>query len=148
MQPGLVKASRGAVIKPAITLDEALNNTYDMIVLPGGQPGATNLENDPRIIKLVQTMAAQDKFTAAVCAAPRVLAAAGTLKGKQVTCYPGTFKTGDFDNVTVTNDAVVDAGKVITSRGPGTAMDFALMLIEKLEGRAVRDKVEAGLVRP
>lgn len=119
-----------------------------MIVLPGGQPGATNLENDPRIIKLVQTMAAQGKFTAAVCAAPRVLAAAGTLKGKQVTCYPGTFKTGDFDNVTVTNDAVVDAGKVITSRGPGTAMDFALMLIEKLEGRAVRDKVEAGLVRP
>lgn len=148
LQPGLVRASRGAVIKPTMTLDEALNNSYDMIVLPGGQPGATYLEKDSRIIKLIQSMAAQDKYTAAVCAAPKVLATAGVLKGKGATCYPGTFASGDFEDVTVTNDVIVDAGKVITSRGPGTAMDFALALIEKLEGKAVRDKVEAGLVRP
>ena len=147
LQPGLVKASRGAVIQPDTTLDEALKHDYDMIVLPGGQPGATHLEKDPRIIKLVQQMAANNKYTAAICAAPKVLATAGILANKSATCYPGTFSSNDFDNVTVTDNTVEEAGMVITSRGPGTAMDFTLTLIEKLKGKTVRDKVEAGLVR-
>lgn len=145
--PGLVTASRGAVVQPGTTLDEALKHEYDMVVLPGGQPGATHLENDPRIIKLVQDMAAQGKYTTAICAAPRVLATAGILTNKSVTCYPGTFNSNDFEGVTVTGNTVEDAGMVVTSRGPGTAMDFTLTLIEKLKGKAVRDKVEAGLVR-
>lgn len=145
LKPGLVKASRGAQLQPSMTLDEALATEYDMVVLPGGQPGATHLENDPRITRLVQSMAANGKYVSAICAAPKVLASAG-IQGN-VTCYPGTFQTGDFESVTVTGNAVEQAGKVITSRGPGTAMDFALTLIEKLEGRDVRDKVEAGLVR-
>jgi len=130
-----------------MTLDEALAFEYDMLVLPGGQPGATHLEKDPRITGLVQSMAADDKYVSAICAAPKVLASAGILTNNKVTCYPGTFQTGDFESVTVTGTAVEEAGKVITSRGPGTAMDFALTLIEKLEGRDIRDKVEAGLVR-
>ncbi len=144
---GPVKCSRGTVLVPDTTLDEALKHDYDMLVLPGGQPGATHLEQDPRIPALLKKMAAAGKFTAAICAAPKVLAVAGLLDGKRATHYPGTLDAGSFPEIHLDTRAVVQDGRVITSRGPGTAMDFALALIELLAGKAVRDKVEAGLVR-
>lgn len=143
---GSVKASRGVMLVPDMTLDEALKRDYDLIALPGGMPGMTNLKNDPRILGLLKTMAEQGKYTTAICASPAVLAEAGLLTGKQATSYPGFL-----DNVSdVTLDAapVVRDGKVVTSRGPGTAMDFALELVEILAGKAKRDEVEAALQRP
>lgn len=140
-----VRASRGTVLVPDTTLDEALKHTYDMVVLPGGQPGTNNLKADARIIALTWQMAKQGKYVAAVCAAPSVLATAGVLEGKRATSFPGAL--GGFPSVQLENAAVVEDGKVITSRGPGTAMDFALTLVEKLEGRAKRDEVEAALQR-
>jgi len=88
-------------------------------------------------------MANSEKFTAAICAAPKVLANAGILNGKKATSYLGFLETEK--NTKISNDAV--DGKVITSRGPGTAMDFALTLIESLGGKEKRDEVEKGLVR-
>jgi 4-methyl-5(b-hydroxyethyl)-thiazole monophosphate biosynthesis len=146
LKPGIVKASRGVQLVPDVTLDVALQAHYDMVVLPGGMPGATHLKHDPRIIGLVKQMAAAGKYTAAICAAPMVLAEAGVLDGRRATSYPG-FLDG-LPGVTLSADAVVRDGSVLTSRGPGTAMDFALTLIETLAGRARRDEVEAGLVRP
>lgn len=146
LKPGIVKASRGVQLVPDVTLDVALQEQYDMVVLPGGMPGAAHLKDDPRIIRLLQQMAAAGKYTAAICAAPMVLAEAGVLAGKRATSYPG-FLDG-LPGVTVRAEAVVQDGTVLTSRGPGTAMDFALALIEVLAGRARRDEVEAGLVRP
>lgn len=146
LKPGIVKASRGVQLVPDVTLDVALQDRYDMVVLPGGMPGATHLKDDPRIIGLVRQMAAAGHYTAAICAAPMVLAEAGVLAGKRATSYPG-FLDG-LPGVTVSADAVVQDGGVFTSRGPGTAMDFALALVEALAGRAKRDEVEAGLVRP
>ncbi|MFN3545052.1 MAG: DJ-1 family glyoxalase III [Thiobacillus sp.] len=146
LKPGIVKASRGVQLVPDVTLDVALQDPYDMVVLPGGMPGATHLRDDPRIIGLLKQMAAAGKYTAAICAAPSVLAAAGVLAGKRATSYPG-FLDG-IAGVVVRPEPVVQDGGVITSRGPGTAMDFALALIEALVGRAKRDEVEAGLVRP
>ena len=116
-----------------------------MVVLPGGQPGTNNLKADARIIKLVQRMAADDCFVCAVCAAPSVLATAGLLDGKHATSFPGSLAA--FPKVLRQPKAVVEDGKLITSRGPGTAMDFALTLVERLVGKAKRDEVEAGLVR-
>jgi 4-methyl-5(b-hydroxyethyl)-thiazole monophosphate biosynthesis len=144
---GPVRGSRGTVLVPDMTLDEALRQDYDMLALPGGQPGATNLEKDARILALLKTMAAAGKYTTAICAAPKALAVAGVLDGKRATGYPGSVDPGEFPAVRLESGAVVRDGTVITSRGPGTAMDFALALIEVLAGRAVRDKVEAGLVR-
>ncbi len=149
LAPGPVTCSRGTVIVPDKTLDEALKRDYDMVVLPGGQPGATHLEKDPRIIQLLQTMAHAQKYTAAICAAPKVLAVAGLLKGKRATAYPGTLENVTQDGLQIEPHAsVVTDGKVLTSRGPGTAMDFALELIKVLVGQKKRDEVEAGLVRP
>jgi 4-methyl-5(b-hydroxyethyl)-thiazole monophosphate biosynthesis len=145
LDAGPVKASRGTVLVPDTTLDDALKHAYDMVVLPGGQPGTNNLKADARIIALTWQMAQQGKYVAAVCAAPAVLAAAGVLDGKRATSFPGAL--GGFPRVQLENAAVVEDGKVITSRGPGTAMDFALTLVEKLEGRARRDEVEAALQR-
>jgi 4-methyl-5(b-hydroxyethyl)-thiazole monophosphate biosynthesis len=146
LQSGVVKASRGVQLVPDVTLDIALQDDYDMVVLPGGMPGAANLKGDARILALLKKMAAEGKYTAAICAAPMVLAEAGVLDGKQATSYPG-FLDGQ-SGVTVSTAAVVQDGKVLTSRGPGTAMDFALALVETLMGADKRQQVEAALVRP
>lgn len=147
LQPGIVKASRGVLLQPDTTLDEAMQHDYDMIVLPGGMPGAKYLAEDPRIIQLLQNMAANGKYTAAICAAPFVLRDAGLLDGKTATSYPGVLDKQPAGGMHYSADAVVADGKIITSRGPGTAMDFALTLIEMLSGKSCRAEVEAGLVR-
>lgn len=147
LEEGPVTASRGVVLLPQMTLEQALERDYDMVVLPGGMPGASNLENDLRLRELLRTMAVDGKFTAAICAAPRVLASAGVLSGKRATSYPGHLDQMDLPDVEYRQEAVVQDGKVITSRGPGTAMDFALHLVEQLVGREKRNEVEAGLQR-
>jgi 4-methyl-5(b-hydroxyethyl)-thiazole monophosphate biosynthesis len=146
LKPGIVTASRGVQLVPDVALDVALQDEYDMVALPGGMPGASNLKNDVRIIELLKKMASAGQYTAAICAAPMVLAEAGVLNGKRATCYPG-FLDG-LPDVRVGEGAVVQDGRVLTSRGPGTAMDFALMLVEVLSGVEKRQQVEAALVRP
>lgn len=142
-----VKGSRGTVLIPDMTLDEALGNTFDMVVLPGGLPGSDNLNNDPRIHTLLKELHAQGKYTAAICAAPKVLANAGLLTNKQATSYPGVLDKMQVPDMSYINAPVVQDDKVITSRGPGTAMDFTLTLIELLVGEVTKNQVEAGLVR-
>jgi len=143
-----VRASRGVVLVPDTDLDTALRSDYDMVVLPGGLPGADHLDNDLRVRALLRKMAESGRFTAAICAAPKVLASAGLLAGRQATGYPGVLDALGLTDTTLSSEPVVTDGKVITSRGPGTAMDFALTLIEELVGKEKRDEVEAKLVRP
>ncbi len=142
-----VTASRGVVLIPDADLDQVLDDDFDMIVLPGGLPGADNLDNDPRIHQLLRRMQDKGKYTAAICAAPKVLANAGLLADRQATSYPGVIDAMDLPSTRVLEQAVVIDGKVITSRGPGTSMDFALALIEQLAGFEVRESVETSLVR-
>ncbi|MCI0507674.1 MAG: DJ-1/PfpI family protein, partial [Gammaproteobacteria bacterium] len=142
-----VRASRGTVLLADKTLDQALQQNYDMVVLPGGLPGADHLNSDPRILKLLANMADKNKITAAICAAPKVLASAGLLSGKRATAFPGVLEKLGLPDTSIVNDPVVIDGNVITSRGPGTAMDFALQLIEVLTGKDKRNSVEAALQR-
>jgi protein deglycase len=148
LDSGPVKASRGTVLLPDTTLDLVADQDFDMVALPGGMPGAENLKNDARVKALLQRLAGSGKFTAAICAAPIALAEAGLLEGRRATSYPGFLDKMSVAGMAYTADAIVVDGKVITSRGPGTAMDFALELISLLAGEDVRRKVEAGLVRP
>lgn len=147
LQAGPVKASRGITLVPDTTLDAVMDQAFDMMVLPGGLPGADNLDADPRIHELLKRLNQQGKFTAAICAAPKVLAGAGLLQGRRATSYPGVLDNMDLPQVDVQLERVISDDRVITSRGPGTAMDFALELIEQLSGRETRDQVEQGLVR-
>ena len=117
-----------------------------MVVLPGGMGGTNALAADARVAKLLGDMAAAGKHVCAICAAPLVLAKAGQLQGKTFTAYPGVVDEA-VSGGTNTGAAVEIDGNIITSRGPGTAMDFALHLVEALAGRDTRDKVEKGLVR-
>ncbi|PVV14974.1 MAG: DJ-1 family protein [gamma proteobacterium symbiont of Ctena orbiculata] len=142
-----VKASRGITLVPDTSLDAVLDEEFDMLVLPGGLPGADHLDADPRIHALLKRLNKQGKYTAAICAAPKVLAGAGLLDGRRATSYPGVLDKMDLPQVDVQLESVISDDRVITSRGPGTAMDFALELIEKLSGSETRDQVEQGLVR-
>jgi len=142
-----VQCSRKTVIVADCTLDDALNEEYDMVVLPGGLPGADYLNDDLRIKNLLQKMAKEEKYTAAICAAPKVLGNAGLLKGKKATAYPGVLEKLSLDDLILVDEPVSQDGKVITSKGPGTAMEFALTLIELLVGKPGRDTVESALHR-
>lgn len=143
-----VKASRGTVLVPDTHLDAVLANTYDMVALPGGLPGADHLNADPRIHALLHRQAAEGRYIAAICAAPKVLASAGLLDGKHATSFPGALEGIAVNDLHYEEKPVVEDGRIITSRGPGTAMDFALTLVERLAGREARDRVEGPLQRP
>lgn len=143
-----IKASRGVMLIADTTLDDALLQDYDLVALPGGLPGADYLNEDPRIQKLLKKMAAENKYTAAICAAPKILASAGLLENKRATAFPGTLEKLELSTTQIENNPVVQDEYVITSRGPGTAIDFTLTLIESLSGRDKRLEVEAGLQRP
>jgi 4-methyl-5(b-hydroxyethyl)-thiazole monophosphate biosynthesis len=142
-----VTASRGVRLIPDTALDAVLGESFDMIVLPGGAAGADNLDRDPRIHRLLQQMAENGKFTAAICAAPKVLAGAGLLHDRQATGFPGVLEGLDLPRTDLLEKAVVTDGRLITSRGPGTAMDFTLELIGLLQGPERRQEVEERLVR-
>ena len=142
----IIRASRGVTLVADALLAEVRAGDFDMIALPGGR-GADRLDRDPKVRELLTAMAADGKFVAAVCAAPKVLAHAGLLRGRRATCFPGAITDARAAGVTLEDAPVVQDGKVITSRGPGTAMDFALTLVEALAGRTRRAEVEAALVR-
>ncbi|MCB2262624.1 MAG: DJ-1/PfpI family protein [Candidatus Thiosymbion ectosymbiont of Robbea hypermnestra] len=144
---GPVRASRNTVLVPDTLLEAVMDQGFDMIVLPGGLPGAQHLDQDERVHTLLRRQRAADRFTAAICAAPKVLAGAGLLDGKSATGYPGVITLDDFPGIRLVDAPVAVDGKLITSRGPGTAMDFALQLIESLVGKAKRDEVETALVQ-
>ena len=126
-------------------LDEA--RTFDAIILPGGQPGADNLAADSRVLKRLQDQSLAGRWIAAICAAPKVLAAAELLKGRRITHFPGALSDEETEGVEVVDEPVVVDGNLITGRGPGVAIDFALEVVEQLEGREARDAVESKLAR-
>jgi 4-methyl-5(b-hydroxyethyl)-thiazole monophosphate biosynthesis len=147
LEPGPVTGSRLTVLVPDSTLDAERESDFDMIVLPGGLPGAENLDADHRIHAMLRRNQSEGRFIAAICAAPKILAGAGLLNGRSATGYPGILNASELPGVKLLEEPVVVDDKIVTSRGPGTAMDFALRLIELLAGSERRQRVEAALVR-
>lgn len=122
-------------------LSEITENDFDAIILPGG-PGHRNLLNSSAVLELVKKFDKNKKLVAAICAAPAVLAKAGILEEKIATIYPGMES-----QIPKPRDAkVIVAGNVVTSRSPGTALDFALKLAEILAGKNVAARIRTGLV--
>lgn len=122
------------------------NDKYDAIVLPGGMPGTENLRNDKRLISIIKSVSSSGGITAAICAAPIVLAEAGLLKNRKFTCYPG-FESRIRDGEFLPEPVLVD-GNVITGRGAGTAVPFALKLVEILAGSAKSIEISNSIMWP
>src|SRR5262245_2302943 len=140
-----VTGSHGIRLAADTPLAALAEQDFDMVALPGGIPGAEHLKKDPLVTDLVRRMHGKGRPVAAICAAPMVLEVAGVLDGRRATSYPGFL--ADAAKTQVVGDAVVVDGGVITSRGPGTALDFALTLVEALEGTATRRAIESRLER-
>lgn len=142
-----VTASRGTRVVADTSVDEVLEQDFDMVVLPGGLPGADHLDADDRIHGILQRAAENDRPIGAICAAPKVLASGGLLDHKKATAYPGVLDPKSLGSTQITDAAVQQDGNILTSRGPGTAMDFALEIIACLAGADKRNEVEAALLR-
>ena len=121
---------------------------FDMVALPGGLPGATHLNDEPLIHAILKRTYQNNRAVAAICAAPLVLANAGLLASKTATCYPGTINPEDWLDIHFVEDTVVIDDRVLTSRGPGTAIEFALAIIAYLCDIPTRDKVASALLLP
>jgi 4-methyl-5(b-hydroxyethyl)-thiazole monophosphate biosynthesis len=125
-----VQGAHGLDFYASMGVEEALENQWDAVICPGGLPGSHNLQSTPLVLQLLRTQKARGGIIAAICAAPIVLAEAKVLAGVRVTCYPG-FED-QLGKVSYCEDDVVDDNDVITSRGVGTALKFALKLVERI----------------
>lgn len=140
-----VTGSHGVEIvcdKTVTELDE--KDDFDMIILPGGMPGALNLDNDVTVDKFIALARERDKFICAICAAPFILGKRGILKGKRATCYPG-FEN-QLEGAILENAGVVRDGKIITGRAMGSALDFAFEIATVLFGTEASEKVRKGVL--
>jgi len=140
-----VTGAHGIALTADATMDAVSGQEFDLVALPGGMPGAANLKDDARIRGIIRRLHDSGRHVAAICAAPMVLAAAGVLEGRRATAFPGFLDHAA--GVTVVDDPVVVDGRVITSRGPGTALDFALELVAQLQGNGARRQIESRLQR-
>jgi 4-methyl-5(b-hydroxyethyl)-thiazole monophosphate biosynthesis len=124
------------------TLEAAGTVTYDAVILPGGGKGSQLLREDRRVLDLLRRHAELGKVTAAICAAPTALEAAGLLENRRATSYPGN----GLPSAQYSEERVVEDGNIITSRSAGTALEFALVLVGRLVGESARAALEASLL--
>ncbi|MBI4549408.1 MAG: DJ-1/PfpI family protein [Candidatus Omnitrophica bacterium] len=135
-----VTGSHGLKVEADMTVEE-FDGSADCLILPGGMPGSRHLNESKKVADLVRTMSGSGKWVAGICAAPALaLAPAGVLEGKKATCYPG-FENNFSSAVKFSPDRVVVDGNIVTSRGPGTAFDFAFGLVEKLVSKEKADEL-------
>lgn len=139
-----VEGSRGVFVVPDIHLDKIDPKDFDMIVLPGGQPGTTNLQNNETVLKILQAMHKDNKQIAAICAAPLVLRDAGLLNGVNATSHPSA--QGQLESARYSENRVVTDGNITTSRSPGTALEFAFKLVEILFDAEMVKKINKGVL--
>ncbi len=139
---GPVLGSHQVRVLPDTSLAKIDYRDLDALVLPGGAPGFVNLGNDQRVLKMVREMDRAGKYVAAICAAPSVLIKAGVLQGRRATVHPsGEDEVASCAQLSL--DRVVVDRNIITSRTPGTAMEFALKLVEVLAGKEKMQAIKA-----
>ena len=141
---GAVPSARGVKIIPDKEMDEVLEETFDLVVLPGGIEGTENLARDNRVVAFLSRHLRLGKGLGAICAAPTVLDRHNLVTGKTITCHP--VARDAIKNASLSHEKVVQDGTVVTSQGPGTAMEFALKLVEILAGMEKVNELKKGLL--
>lgn len=144
LHAGPVASARNVKVIPDALIDAVKAEDFDMLVLPGGQPGSDNLNADPRVKELIGSFSRKGKLTGAICAAPYVLANAGVLQGKRATAYP-SYKDR-LGGATYEERPVVVDGNILTSRGAGTALQFGLAIVERLINREKSQKIKEAML--
>lgn len=139
-----VCGTHGIKVEADQLFEEADYEACEMIVLPGGLPGATNLRDHAGLTEQIRSFAKAGRNLAAICAAPLVFGTCGILDGKQATIYPGM--EAELTGAEPTGQHVTVCGNIITGMGPALAMEFALALVEHLKGADVRAEVAGGLL--
>jgi 4-methyl-5(b-hydroxyethyl)-thiazole monophosphate biosynthesis len=141
LSSGVTDGAHGIKIVPDKTIDTVKIVDFDAVIVPGGNPGYKNLRNDRRVINMIKEAFDSNKIVAAICAAPAVLSDAGILKNKSCTIYPGMENELEKGEGKPKLDNVVIDGNIITSRGPATALPFAIKLAELLTGKQIAQEV-------
>ena len=144
LHDGQITSVRKVKVVADTVIDTVKADDFDMLVLPGGQPGADNLNADSRVKELIKSFSRKGKLVGAICAAPIVLSGAGVLQGKHATSYP-TYKDKIGEVVYEEKSVVVD-GNVLTSRGPGTALYFGLAIVERLAGKEKAQQIKEAML--
>jgi 4-methyl-5(b-hydroxyethyl)-thiazole monophosphate biosynthesis len=124
--------------------DEVNYSDVDMLILPGGMPGTINLLEHEGLKKLLLKFNSENKHISAICAAPMILGKLNILNGKRATCYPGFEE--DLIGAQLGADKVIEAGNIITSKGPGTAFDFAFRIVETLLNKRDADDIKKSMI--
>ena len=141
----MINCAHGTRLTADTMLVDVLAQDFDLIVLPGGMPGALRLAEHQPLAERVRQQAAEGKLFAAICAAPALaLQAYGVLKQRKMTCYPAFSQR--LSGCTFVDQPVVVDGNCITSQGPGTALEFALTLVEQLAGKSARASVASDML--
>jgi 4-methyl-5(b-hydroxyethyl)-thiazole monophosphate biosynthesis len=139
-----IRGSNGVVLVPDAGLAEVIDEPWDLLAIPGGIPNTERLRTEEPLLALIRERFAAGQWVAAICAAPRVLDAAGIADKIELTSHPVVADTLRHAKA-YREEAVVADGKVVTSRGAGTALPWALDLVERLAGTERRHAVEAML---
>lgn len=140
----MVRGAHGITILADRPLASVATWDWDALILPGGMPAAAILRDDRGTQLMIRRQHRLGRLLAAICAGPVALAQAGVLEGRKATCYPGY--QDQLDGALYVEQDVVDAGQVITSRGPGTALAFSLALVARLEGEPAARQIEEQLL--
>ena len=142
--PGAIEGRTGIRLVPDLSIDEVKASDFDMIVLPGGLKGTQTLQKDMRVARLLRSLQDNDRYIAAICAAPTVLAAHGMIAGRKLTSHPSVRE--QLSGAIYDEGRVVIDGRLVTSRGPGTAMEFAMALVEILMGQQKVEEINQGVL--
>lgn len=139
-----VTSRRNVTIMADRLFSERDYDLADMIILPGGQPGANNLNAHEGLKKQIENFNTKGKWVAAICAAPLVLGGLGILKGKNATGFPGT--ESKLTGANYTGNGVEVDGNIVTGKGPGVALQFSLVLAEKLVGKEKAEELRKDMI--
>lgn len=139
-----VTGAHDIIVQADTFLEDLSPKDYDLVVIPGGLPGAENLARNDQVIDFVTQIYEQGAYVAAICAGPMVLEKAGLLQGKKATCYPG-FEN-EIGSAATLSDLVVIDGRIITSRGPAAANYFALALVGVLLGKEKAEELKEEVI--
>lgn len=139
-----LEGAHGILVTPDRSLTGLVANDFEALVLPGGMPNAQTLARDAQCQRLIREAWAANLWIGAICAAPIALAAAGLVEGKRLTSHPGV--EDQLSGSRYESDRVVRDGRLLTSRGPGTALEFALALVEALVSPTRADQLAAPML--